>query len=88
MRVDGQLIFNTSPNIVDAALAGLGVASLPEEELAPHIEKGRLVRVLQAWCEPFSGYYLYYPSRKQPSPAFSLVVNALRNSPLTIAKRQ
>ncbi len=78
VRVDGQLVFNTSPNIVDAELAGLGVASLPEDEFAPHIEEGRLVRVLAAWCEPFAGYYLYYPSRRQPSPAFSLVVNALR----------
>ncbi|MBW4788123.1 LysR family transcriptional regulator [Alcaligenes faecalis subsp. faecalis] len=78
VRVDGQLVFNTSPNIVDAVLAGLGVASLPEDEFAPHIEEGRLVRVLAAWCEPFAGYYLYYPSRRQPSPAFSLVVNALR----------
>ncbi|WP_407732889.1 LysR family transcriptional regulator [Pseudomonas citronellolis] len=78
VRVDGQLTFNTSPNIVDAALAGLGVAWLPEEEFAPHIEDGRLVRVLEDWCAPFPGYYLYYPSRRQPSPAFSLVVNALR----------
>lgn len=78
VRVDGQLTFNTSPNIVDAALAGLGVAWLPEEEFAPHIEDGRLVRVLEDWCPPFPGYYLYYPSRRQPSPAFSLVVNALR----------
>lgn len=80
VRVDGQLIFNTSPNIVDAALAGLGVASLPEEEFAPHIEEGRLVRVLEEWCEPFSGFFLYYPSRRQPSPAFALVVDALRYS--------
>ncbi len=80
VRVDGQLVFNTSPNIVDAALAGLGVASLPEEEFAPHIEEGRLVRVLEEWCEPFSGFFLYYPSRRQPSPAFSLVVDALRYS--------
>jgi len=80
VRVDGQLIFNTSPNIVDAALAGLGVAWLPEEEFAPHIEEGRLVRVLDDWCQPFPGYYLYYPSRRQPSPAFTLVVDALRFS--------
>jgi len=78
VRVDGQLTFNTSPNIVDAALAGLGVAWLPEEEFAPHIAEGRLVRVLEDWCAPFPGYYLYYPSRRQPSPAFSLVVKALR----------
>lgn len=80
VRVDGQLILNTSPNIVDAALAGLGVAWLPEDEFASHIEEGRLVRVLEEWCPPFPGYYLYYPSRRQPSPAFSLVVDALRYS--------
>ncbi|MFU6749091.1 LysR family transcriptional regulator [Pseudomonas aeruginosa] len=78
VRVDGQLIFNTSPNIVDAALAGLGIAWLPEEEFAPHIEEGKLLRVLENWCPPFPGYYLYYPNRRQPSPAFSLVVDALR----------
>ncbi|OEC35879.1 DNA-binding transcriptional regulator, LysR family [Pseudomonas cuatrocienegasensis] len=78
VRVDGQLILNASPNIVDAALAGLGVAWLPEEEFAPHIEEGRLLQVLEDWCPPFPGYYLYYPSRRQPSPAFSLVVDALR----------
>lgn len=78
VRVDGQMIFNTSPHIVLAALDGLGIAFLPEEEFAPHIEEGRLVRVLQDWCPPFSGYHLYYPSRRQHSPAFSLVVEALR----------
>ena len=78
VRVDGQLIFNTSPHIVQAALDGLGMAFLPEEEFSPHIAKGRLVRVLEDWCPPFSGYHLYYPSRRQPSPAFSLVVDALR----------
>lgn len=78
VRVDGQATFNTSPHIVLAALDGLGVAFLPEEEFAPHIEEGRLVRVLQDWCPPFSGYHLYYPSRRQHSPAFSLVVDALR----------
>lgn len=78
VRVDGQLVFNTSPNIVDAALAGLGIAWLPEEEFAPHIAEGRLVRVLEDWCPPFPGYYLYYPSRRQPSPAFTLVLEALR----------
>ena len=80
VRVDGQLIFNTSLHMVDAALAGLGIAYLPEDEFAPHIEEGRLIRVLSDWCAPFSGYYLYYPSRRQPLPAFSLVVDALRVS--------
>ncbi|EYS97604.1 LysR family transcriptional regulator [Cupriavidus sp. SK-4] len=85
VRVDGQLIFNTSPSMVDSALAGLGIASLPEEEFAPHLEEGRLVRVLEDWCPPFPGYYLYYPSRRQPSHAFSLVLDALRvASPMSI----
>ena len=80
VRVDGQLIFNTSSHIVDAALTGLGIAYLPEEEFEPHLREGRLERVLEDWCPPFSGYYLYYPSRRQPSPAFTLVANALRKA--------
>lgn len=80
VRVDGQLIFNTSTHIVQAAVAGLGVAYLPEEEFEPYLQEGRLVRVLEDWCPPFSGYYLYYPSRRQPSPAFTLVANALRQA--------
>jgi DNA-binding transcriptional LysR family regulator len=78
VRVDGPLIFNTAPPQVDAALAGLGITLLPEDELGSHIEEGRLVRVLEDWCQPFAGYHLYYPSRRQPSPAFSLVLKALR----------
>ncbi|MGV2865715.1 LysR family transcriptional regulator [Achromobacter sp. AGC39] len=78
VRVDGQLIFNTAPPQVDATLAGLGLALLPEDELMPHIEAGELVRVLEDWCPTFTGYHLYYPSRRQPSPAFSLVLKALR----------
>jgi DNA-binding transcriptional LysR family regulator len=78
VRVDGQLIFNTSPPQVDAALAGLGIALLPEDELLSHMVAGRLVRVLEDWCPKFAGYHLYYPSRRQPSPAFALVVEALR----------
>lgn len=78
VRVDGPLIFNTSPPQVDAALAGLGIALLPEDELMSHVAAGRLVRVLEDWCPKFAGYHLYYPSRRQPSPAFSLVVDALR----------
>lgn len=88
VRVDGQLIFNTSPSMVDAAVAGLGIAFLPEEEFAPHLEEGRLIRVLEDWCAPFPGYYLYYPSRKQPSHAFSLVLDALRwTAPSSTKKR-
>ena len=78
VRVAGQITVNSSPHIVLAALEGLGVAFLPEQEFAPHIADGRLVRVLEDWCAPFEGYYLYYPSRRQPSPAFSLVLDALR----------
>ncbi len=78
VRVDGQLIFNTSPHIANAALAGLGIAYLLRDEVAPHIEAGRLVSVLDDWCDPFPGHYLYYPHRRQPSPAFALVVEALR----------
>jgi DNA-binding transcriptional LysR family regulator len=78
VRVDGPLIFNTSPPQVDAALAGLGITLLPEDELAIHLSDGSLVRVLEDWCPRFAGYHLYYPSRRQPSPAFSLVVKALR----------
>ena len=65
-------------HIADAAVGGLGIAYLPEDEFAPHLEEGRLIRVLEDWCEPFSGYHLYYPSRRQPSPAFALVLEALR----------
>src|SRR5262245_7096157 len=68
VRVEGQVAFNTSPHIVDAAIDGLGIAHLLEDELAPHIKSGRLVRVLEEWCPPFPGYHLYYPSRRHPSP--------------------
>jgi DNA-binding transcriptional LysR family regulator len=78
IRVDGALIFNTTKPQVDAALAGLGITLLPEDEMMEQIEAGHLVRVLEDWCPKFAGYHLYYPSRRQPSPAFSLVVKALR----------
>lgn len=78
VRVDGPLIFNTTPPQIDAAVAGLGITLLPEDEVAPHLAGGQLQRVLQDWCPPFDGYHLYYPSRRQPSPAFSLVARALR----------
>ncbi len=78
VRVEGPLVFNTTQPQVDAALAGLGLALLPEDELMPQLESGALVRVLEDWCPKFTGYHLYYPSRRQPSPAFSLVVQALR----------
>lgn len=88
VRVDGQVVFNTTPHVVVAALAGLGIAFLPEEEFAPHIEQGRLVRVLEDWCQPFAGYFLYYPSRRQSSPAFSLVLDVLRVAGASGSKRR
>lgn len=78
VRVEGQLVFNTTTHVADAAVGGMGIAYLPQEEFVPHIAEGRLTKVLEDWCQPFSGYHLYYPSRRQPSPAFSLVVEALR----------
>jgi DNA-binding transcriptional LysR family regulator len=77
--VDGPLIVNGSPPMLDAALAGLGLAYLPEDVVLPHIAEGRLVRVLADWCPPYPGYHLYYPSRRQPTPAFALLVDALRH---------
>jgi DNA-binding transcriptional LysR family regulator len=81
VRVEGQLVFNATALILDAALAGLGLAYLPEEQVRTQLAEGRLVRVLADWCEPFSGYHLYYPSRRQPTPAFALLVDALRYRP-------
>jgi DNA-binding transcriptional LysR family regulator len=78
VRVDGQLTFNGTPQMLNAALSGFGLAYVPEEMVQPHIAKGRLKRVLEDWCEPYSGYHLYYPSRRQPSAAFVLLVDALR----------
>ena len=78
VRVDGQLVFNTLRQRLDSALQGLGLAYLPEDAAAPAIASGDLVRVLADWCPPFSGYHLYYPSRRHASPAFSLLVEALR----------
>ncbi|MCA0279183.1 MAG: LysR family transcriptional regulator [Proteobacteria bacterium] len=78
VRVDGQLTFNSSIDIVDAALGGYGIAFVPEDLAAEHVRAGRLVLLLNDWCEPFSGYHLYYPSRRQISPAFAVVVDGLR----------
>jgi DNA-binding transcriptional LysR family regulator len=80
VRVDGQLFFNTTTQMLDAALAGLGLTYLPEGLVQSHIKKGRLKRVLADWCPPYPGYHLYYPSRRQPSAAFKLLVEALRES--------
>lgn len=78
IKVDGQLVFNSLAPILDAALAGLGLAWLPEEMVQPHVDAGRLVQVLQDWRQTFEGYHLYYPHRRQQSPAFGLLVETLR----------
>jgi DNA-binding transcriptional LysR family regulator len=78
VRVEGQLVFNNIVLRLNAALAGLGLAYLPEDMVKMHFAKRRLVRVLADWCPPFSGYHLYYPSRRQHTPAFTLLVDALR----------
>lgn len=78
VRVDGQLTFNTTAQMLAAALAGCGLTYVPEGLVQPHVAKGRLRRVLADWCPAFSGYHLWYPSRRQSSAAFSLVVEALR----------
>ena len=78
VRVEGPLVFNNIALRLNAALAGLALAYLPEDRVQTCLADGRLIRVLDDWCPPFSGYHLYYPSRRQSTPAFSLVVDALR----------
>jgi DNA-binding transcriptional LysR family regulator len=79
VRSEGQLVFNNLGLRVNSALDGLGVAYVPEDQVLPHIAEGRLIRVLEDWCEPFPGYHLYYPSRRHSSPALSLLVDVLRH---------
>ncbi|WP_018857526.1 LysR family transcriptional regulator [Rhizobium sp. 42MFCr.1] len=78
VRVEGQLVFNNAQLRLNAALSGLGLAFMPEALVWQPLSDGRLVRVLEDWCAPFPGYHLYYPSSRQTSPAFALLVNALR----------
>lgn len=78
VKVEGQLILNDVDLVTSAAVAGRGIAFLVEDHFLEDIEAGRLVRVLEDWCDPFDGYYLYYPSRRQPSTAFRAVLEALR----------
>jgi DNA-binding transcriptional LysR family regulator len=78
VRVEGQLIVNDVAVARRAALGGLGLTFVPEDYVAADVEQGALVRVLEDWCPPFPGYHLYYPSRRQQSPAFALLVDALR----------
>jgi DNA-binding transcriptional LysR family regulator len=78
VRVEGRLVFNDTAPILSAALAGFGLAYLLEDHVQAHLDSGQLIRVLADWCPPFSGYHLYYPSRRQPAQAFALLVDALR----------
>ena len=79
VRVDGQLTFNNIFQVRDAVLDGFGLAYVPEDLVRPHIAKGQLIWVLQEWSPPWPGYHLYYPSRRQSSPALALIVDALRH---------
>ena len=78
VRIEGRAVFNNVGLIRDAALRGHGVAQIVEDFVQPHIKAGKLVRVMEDWCPLRPGYHLYYPSRRQPSPAFAIVVDALR----------
>lgn len=79
VRVEGQLTYNTTAQMLNAALAGMGLAYVPEGLAQPHLANDRLKRVLEDWCLPYSGYHLFYPSRRQSSAAFALLVEALRH---------
>ena len=78
VRVDGQLTFNSTGPLLNAALDGLGLAYVPQDLAAPYLANGQLLEVLSDWCPNFQGYHLYYPNRRQASPAFTLFVEALR----------
>ncbi|TXI08026.1 MAG: LysR family transcriptional regulator [Rhizobium sp.] len=78
IRVDGQTTFNGVRQALAATIDGYGLAYVPEDLVRPHIERGSLIRVLEDWCPPWTGYHLYYPSRRQPSSAFAMVLEALR----------
>lgn len=78
VRVEGQLAFNNVPLILRAAMVGFGLACVLEDHVAAPVAEGSLIRVLEDWCPPFAGYHLYYPSRRQSSAAFALLVDTLR----------
>lgn len=78
VRAEGQLVFNSLTIRIQSALDGLGLAYVPEDQALSYIAEGRLVRVLEEWCPSFPGYHLYYPSRRHPSPALTLLVDVLR----------
>ena len=79
VRVEGQLTFNTSMPMIDAALSGYGIAFVPDDLAMEHIAAGRLTLLLEDWSPAFAGYHLYYPSRRQMSPAMTFIVETLRH---------
>jgi DNA-binding transcriptional LysR family regulator len=80
VRVDGQVAFNGVPQLIQATLDGYGLAFVHEDVVRRYLDDGRLVQVLEDWTPPFPGYHLYYPSRRHPSPAFTMLVEALKAS--------
>jgi DNA-binding transcriptional LysR family regulator len=90
VRVTGQWIYNSISPIVRASLAGQGLAYLPEDAVMEHVAEGRLIRVLDDWCQPYTGYHLYYPSRRQSSGALAIIIDALRyqEQPRKITKQK
>ena len=78
VAVEGPLIVDDAELMIRAAIDGAGLAYMLEAQAAPHLASGALVRVLADWCEPFAGYYLYYPSRRQQPAALSALIDTLR----------
>ena len=78
VRVEGPLVCNSLALRLHAVVAGLGLTYLPEDQVQTHLADGRLIQVLDDWCPSFSGYHLYYPSRRQLTPAFAVLADALR----------
>jgi DNA-binding transcriptional LysR family regulator len=87
VRVDGQVTFNASRAMIDAAAKGFGIAYVPEDLVTPHIRSGELVIVLDDWSPEFDGYYIYYPTSRQNSAAFKVIVDALRHHEARAKKR-
>lgn len=78
VRVDGQVTFNSIFEVLKASVDGFGLAHMPDDIAAPYLASGQLVRVLEDWCPPWEGHHIYYPSRRQSSPAFALLIDAVR----------
>ncbi len=87
VRVDGQFTFNATVQMLNAALAGAGLAYVPESMVQRYLANGGLKRVLKDWCLPYSGYHLWYPHRRQSSAAFARLVDALRFRPTATLRR-